>query len=499
MLLDVSGAVIFKNFRPKVVKIRLFYLDVLNPQVWKGILYMRRRAVLTLRGAAVSLMLGALVVSLAACSDSAPPATEGKSESAWMQDTIADKPVSSEGNRQTASETTRPTPAVVPVVSTAVSSDEGRAQSSFNPTEPPATTPGEPASDAGSVTPEQMVAAFESVLYGIYEKALPSVVYIRVPTLASEAFRGMQGVPDSLLWSAGSGFVWDSEGHIVTNHHVVEEAIGISRQVTVEFADSTQAKGTVVGSDPHSDLAVVKLEDGDWNLKPATLGDSDAVRVGQLTVAIGAPFGQEFTMTSGIVSAVGRNISGQARFSIPEVIQTDSAINPGNSGGPLLDRLGQVIGINTQIISNTGNFSGVGMAVPVNIAKRVVPPLIAEGEFNYPWLGVRIATVDALYAEALELPKGARGALIVAIVEDSPADRAGLRASESDVEIDGVEFPAGGDIITAIGPHQVAGSDELIAHLTYHNSPGDTVTFTVLRDGEQKEIEVTLGQRPEFP
>ena len=459
---------------------------------------MCRGAVLTLRGAAMSLMLGALVASLAACSDSAPPATEGKSESARMQDTIADKPGSSEGGRQTVSETHRPTPAVVPVASAAVSSDEGSAQSGFNPTEPP-TTPSQPASDADSVTPEQMVAAFEEVLYGIYEKALPWVVYIRVPNPAAEAFRGMQGVPDSLLWSAGSGFVWDSEGHIVTNHHVVEEVADSSRRVTVIFADSTQAKGTVVGSDPHSDLAVIKLEEGDWDLKPATLGDSDAVRVGQLTVAIGAPFGQEFTMTSGIVSAVGRNITGQARFSIPEVIQTDSAINPGNSGGPLLDRLGQVIGINTQIISNTGNFSGVGMAVPVNIAKRVVPPLIDDGEFNYPWLGVRIATVDAAYAEGLELPEEARGALIVSIVEDSPAYKAGLRESESTIEIDGVEFPAGGDVITAIGPHEVTGSSELIAHLTYHNSPGDTVTFTLLRDGEQKEIEVTLGKRPESP
>ena len=411
-----------------------------------------------------------------------------------IQDTIANKQVSSEGNGSTVSESPQPTAAVVPVVSTVVSSHEGHAQSAFNPTNPTA-TPSEPPSDS-SVTPEQLVAAFEAVLYGIYEKSLPSVVYIRVPTLAAEAFRGMQGVPDSLLWSEGSGFVWDSEGHIVTNHHVVEEVIGSSRKVTIVFADSTEAKGTVVGGDPHSDLAVIKLEDDDWDLKPATLGDSDAVRVGQLTVAIGAPFGQEFTMTSGIVSAVGRNITGQARFSIPEAIQTDSAINPGNSGGPLLDRLGQIIGINTQIISNTGNFSGVGMAVPVNIAKRVVPPLIEDGEFNYPWLGVRIVTVDMAYAEGLELPEGSRGALIVDIVEDSPADKAGLRESESTTAIDGVEFPAGGDVITAIGLHEVTGSSELIAHLTYHNSPGDTVTFTVLRDGKQKEIEVTLGERP---
>ena len=446
------------------------------------------------------LMLGALSISLAVCSESTPPLTEGESESATVQDTIADKPVSSEGNGQTASGSPHSDDLVVPVVSTATSGHEGRAQNRINPAEPD-TTPGEPESDADSITPEQIVAAFEEVLYGIYEEALPAVVYIRVPTLAGEAFRGMQGLPNSLLWSAGSGFVWDGEGHIVTNHHVVEDVIGMSRPVTVVFADSTEAMGTVVGSDPYSDLAVIKLEDGDWDLQPATLGDSDALRVGQLAVAIGAPFGQEFTMTSGIVSALGRNITGQAQFSIPEVIQTDSAINPGNSGGPLLDRLGQVIGINTRIISNTGNFSGVGMAVPVNIAKRVVPPLIDDGEFNYPWLGVRIATVDAAYAEGLELPEGARGSLIVSIVEDSPAHKAGLRESESTIEIDGVEFPAGGDVITAIGPHEVTGSSELIAHLTYHNSPGDTVIFTVLRDGKQKEIEieVTLGKRPKSP
>ena len=459
---------------------------------------MRRPGLQTLRRTAMLLMLGALSVSLAVCSESTPPSAEGESESAMVQDTIADKPVSSEGNGQTASGTPHSDDLVVPVVSTATSGREGRAQSRINPAEPP-TTPGEPASNADSITPGQIVAAFEEVLYGIYEEALPAVVYIRVPTLASEAFRGMQGLPDSLLWSAGSGFVWDSEGHIVTNHHVIEDVIGTSRPVTVVFADSTEAIGTVVGSDPYSDLAVIKLEDGDWDLQPATLGDSDAVRVGQLAAAIGAPFGQEFTMTSGIVSAVGRNITGQAQFSIPEVIQTDSAINPGNSGGPLLDRLGQVIGINTQIISNTGNFSGVGMAVPVNIAKRVVPPLIEDGEFNYPWLGVRIVTVDAAYAEAMELPEGSRGALIVSVVEDSPADKAGLRESESAIEVDGVEFPAGGDVITAIGLHEVTMSSELIAHLTYHNSPGDTVTFTVLRDGEQKEIEVTLGKRPESP
>ena len=372
------------------------------------------------------------------------------------------------------------------------------------PTAVPATLPApadssQTRTDSDDVSPSLMLAAFEEVLNGIYESVVPSVVYIRVPRARASSLMGVPGIPDDLLWSAGSGFVWDEQGHIVTNHHVVEDAIGQVNQVRVEFSDSTQAKGTVVGSDPDSDLAVIKIEDGDWNLHPAALGDSSEVMVGQLAVAIGAPFGQEFTMTSGIVSAVGRNISSQGQFTIPEVIQTDSAINPGNSGGPLLDRSGQVIGINTQIISRTGSFSGVGMAVPVDIAKRVVPPLIAEGEFNYPWLGVSIATVDTYYAEGMGLPKETRGALIISTVNGSPADRAGLRGSEFTVEIDGTEYPSGGDIIVSIGPHQISSSNDLIAHLTYHNSPGDTISMVVLRDGQRQELEVTLGQRPERP
>ena len=342
-----------------------------------------------------------------------------------------------------------------------------------------------------------MLAAFEQVLNGIYESVVPSVVYIRVPRIDSSAFQGLQGVPDELLFAAGSGFVWDEEGHIVTNHHVIESVADGSEQVTVIFADAVQANGTVIGSDPHSDLAVIRLEDGDWDLHPAQMGDSSQVRVGQLTVAIGAPFGQEFTMTSGIVSAVGRNISGQGQFTIPEVIQTDSAINPGNSGGPLLDRLGQVIGVNTQIISRTGSFSGVGMAVPVNIAKRVVPPLISDGKFNYPWLGVSIATLQSAYvAEELDLPEGTKGALVITVVNDSPAQQAGIRGSDDIVELDGVEYPAGGDIIVAINDHVVTGSDSLIAHLLYHNMPGDTVILTILRDGQREAIQVTLDQRP---
>ena len=201
-------------------------------------------------------------------------------------------------------------------------------------------------------------------------------------------------------------------------------------------------------------------------------------------------------MTSGIVSAVGRDIRGEAQFTIPEVIQTDSAINPGNSGGPLLDSQGRVIGINTQIISRTGNFSGVGMAVPVNIARRVVPHLIKDGEFDYPWLGVNIVSLNSAYAEELDLPATTRGALIVAVLQGSPAYRAGLKGSEGSVEVSGVDYAAGGDIVVAVGGQEIVGSSELISHLTYHHRPGDIATFAILRDGDRRELDVTLGQRP---
>ena len=462
-------------------------------------MYMRIQAVLTLGWAVMSLMLGALVAGLVACGDSVTPTSRIEPGPEPLQLADATDQGSPARTGTTPPETVMPTAGSLSLSSIVTPMPEGRGERPVNPAPPAATSTADDgiSSDATVLTSGQMVAAFEEVLYEIYEKTIPSVVYLRVESPAGAALRGVPGVPEELLWSAGSGFVWDDEGHIVTNHHVVEEVIGRSEGVTVFFADSSQAKATVVGSDPHSDLAVIKLEEGDWELQPVTLGDSSEVRVGQLSVALGAPFGQEFTMTSGIVSAVGRNISGQAQFTIPEVIQTDSAINPGNSGGPLLDRLGQVIGINTQIISRTGNFSGVGMAVPVNIAKRVVPPLIEDGEFNYPWLGVRIATVDSAYAKALGLPEGSTGVLIIDIVSDSPAHRAKLRASEFTVEIDGVEFPSGGDIITYIGTHRVAAASELIAHLTYHNSPGDDVIFTVLRGGEETEVMVTLGKRPD--
>lgn len=454
---------------------------------------MRTSATLAIRGMAAVLASGALLLIIAACSSSELANTEAPPAAAGAQDLAAAALSGEDGATAEPTETLRRTDMVVPVAATTGESDDA----TVSPASPVATqaqdSAWQPQSD---VDHQQTVLAFENVLHEIYQNSLPSVVYIRVPNPAGEILRDIPGIPQDLLWGEGSGFVWDTEGHIVTNHHVVEGVTGESDEVVVIFADATRASGKVVGSDPHSDLAVIKLEDGDWNLQPAPLGDSGEVRVGQLAVAIGAPFGQEFTMTSGIISAIGRNIRGESQFTIPEVIQTDAAINPGNSGGPLLDRLGRVIGINTLIISATGGYSGVGMAVPVDIAKRVAPSLIADGEFTYPWLGVSISTVDGDYAEALGLPEGSAGALIVTAVADGPADESGLRGSDDTVEVGGVSLPSGGDVIVSIGPQEVRSSNDLIAHLTYSNSPGDTVLFAVFRDGERKEIEVTLGERP---
>ena len=443
-------------------------------------------------GAMIAMAL--LAASMIACSGS-------DSQSPEPPPSTFPAPTSTSPAVDTSSVAAESTQSLAPLSAPADENDDAGSSSGANTNnqvagESSTTVPGTGSSAPSELSSDQIVKALEEVLLEVYQGTLPSVVYIRYPNPAASALLGVPGVPDDLIWGAGSGFVWDDQGHIVTNHHVVEDVIGVSDAVTVTFPDSTQAMATVVGSDPYSDLAVLKLEGEGWGLLPAVLGDSDEVKVGQMAVAIGAPFGQEFTMTSGIVSGVGRMIRGEGQFTVPKVIQTDAAINPGNSGGPLLDRHGRVIGINTQILSRTGDFSGVGMAVPVNLAARIVPHLIDDGEFRYPWLGVSISAVTASYANAMGLPEETRGALIAAVVEGSPAERSGLRASDSAVSVNGVDYPAGGDIVIAIDSMDVRSSNDLIAHLTYHYSPGDSAIFTLIRDGEQEEIEVTLGQRP---
>ena len=279
----------------------------------------------------------------------------------------------------------------------------------------------------------------------------------------------------------------------MTNYHVVEDAA----MVTVFFADDTEVEAEVVGRDPDSDLAIIKVDLPAEKLHPLPLGSSEELRVGQFAIAIGNPFGQDFTMTSGIISGLGRTISGgTSPYTIPKVVQTDAPINPGNSGGPLVDREGRVVGIITQIISRTGSNSGVGLSVPIDLAKRIVPSLIEDGAYTYPWLGVSALSVRGELAEAQELPSETRGVLIVSALEEGPAATAGLLGSEDTVEIDGFEYPKGGDVIIAADGRPMREMEDLVIHLIEKTRPGDTISLTVLRGGEQQQIDVVLGSRP---
>ena len=344
----------------------------------------------------------------------------------------------------------------------------------------------------------QDLATFEGAITQIYERALPSVVDIEVTqrvTGGSADRFGFGQLPDGLLRRGeGSGFVWDTDGHIVTNYHVVEDA----EVVKVIFADGRSAQATVLGRDPDADLAVLKVDLPAAQLQPLVLGDSDTLKVGQLTFAIGNPFGQDFTMTSGIVSAVGRTISSRnSSFSIPEVIQTDASINPGNSGGPLINRQGEVIGINAMIATDTGVSSGVGFSIPINIAKRIVPTLIGGEAYQYAWLGISGTSLSDELAQAMSLPAGTHGALVIEVTDNSPAAQAGLRSSQQVLTIAGQDVPYGGDVIIAIAGQPIADINELIAYLASSARPGDQVSLTVLRDGgNQATVTATLGVRP---
>jgi S1-C subfamily serine protease len=296
----------------------------------------------------------------------------------------------------------------------------------------------------------------------------------------------------------GSGFVWDQLGHIVTNNHVVEGA----ERITVTFYDDTSVAGEIVGTDPHSDLAVVKVDLPASRLLPVQVADSTQVRVGQLAVAIGNPFGLEGTMTVGFVSALGRSLPVMAgttlgpSYTIPDIIQTDAPINPGNSGGVLVDDGGQVIGVPTAIESPVRANAGIGFAVPSAIVKKVVPALIRDGRYEHAWLGISGTSLRSGLAEAMDLDASQRGVLVIEVVSNSPAAKADIRGSEQQVEIEGQGARVGGDVIVAVDSEPVQEFEDLVTYLARSTSVGDTVTLTVLRGGEKELVQVTLAGRP---
>jgi len=294
--------------------------------------------------------------------------------------------------------------------------------------------------------------------------------------------------------SVGSGFVYDNLGHIITNAHVVD---GASKAI-VTFLDGSQYDAEIIGIDKFTDLAVIKVSEKPRLLHPLQIGDSSLLQVGEQVAAIGNPFGLSGSMTSGIVSQMGRLIaSPDTAFSIPDVIQTDAAINPGNSGGPLLNMKGQVIGINTAIQSITGEFVGIGFAVPSNTVSKIVPALIEDGKYHHPWIGITGKDIDPDLAQALEL-KQAKGFLIITVVDGSPADKAGLKGMSQTKVIDGKEYPVDGDIIISVDGKEVRKISDILIHLQREKSVGDEMVLGILRDGDFMDLTLKLVERPDL-
>ena len=323
------------------------------------------------------------------------------------------------------------------------------------------------------------------VLIELYRKVNPAVVSINL-----YIHQGGDVSPEG----QGSGFVFDETGDIVTNAHVVQDA----DEFEVIFWDGAIRSALVVGIDFHSDLAVVRVNQLPEGVQPLPLGNMNDVQVGQTVVAIGNPFGLEGTLTRGIVSAMGRSIPALTPFYIPQSIQTDAAINPGNSGGPLLNLKGEVIGVNAQIETSGGNQSnsGVGFAIPVSIVQRVVPALIQEGRYQWPWLGVSGGSLSPVMVEAMNLSVQ-DGAYISEVLSDGPSIKAGLRGSSDTVSVGGRVVEIGGDIITAIDGVPVHNFTDILIYIALQTTPGQEVTLTVLRDGQPRDIIVKLEPRPD--
>jgi S1-C subfamily serine protease len=363
-------------------------------------------------------------------------------------------------------------------------------------------TPGSPSLLITAPTPAPKPGSAESValvdavgldfaerrVVDVYERLAPSVVSITTQVLRRDFF--FNAVPEE---GAGSGFVLDKEGRIVTNYHVVQGA----ERIEVSFGDQLVAPATVVGFDQRNDIAVLQVEVAPDLLFPVGLGDSASLQVGQRAIAIGNPFGQfGRTLTTGVISALGRTLEGSDGRTITGVIQTDAAINQGNSGGPLLDSAGRVIGINSAIFSPTGTNTGVGFAVPVDTLRRILPDLIKFGRYRHPWLGVRYAyNLTPGFAEVLKLPISS-GLLLIQIYERSPLAVAGAQGATQEVIIGNQRVYTGGDILVAVEDEPVTSLDQLETLLENRFQVGDAVRVTLLRNGSYAEVEVTLQEEP---
>ncbi len=346
--------------------------------------------------------------------------------------------------------------------------------------------------------------ALQNTYEAIFQNTNPSVVSIQVSSqvTTNSRSRNSQGSQGQIVPSGeGSGFIWDSAGHIVTNNHVVEGAAKIS----VTFSDGSAYDAKLIGTDPNNDLAVIQVTGAPASLiKPIKVADSTQVKVGQLVVAIGNPFGLGNTMTTGIVSAIGRSIqagagsqnSNMPNFSIPDIIQTDAAINPGNSGGALVDLNGALIGVPSQIESASGSNSGVGFAIPSAIVNRVAAQLISKGTAEHSYLGITGGTITASTISSLNLKAGQQGILVASVVAGGPADKAGLKGTP----VDASGSPTGtGDIITGIDGKALTRFEDLVSYLSGSTQPGQTVTLKVLRDGSETQVKVVLGTQPTQP
>ncbi len=347
---------------------------------------------------------------------------------------------------------------------------------------PPESLKPDISNDNANIVADTTPSVYKSLsLIEIFEKSEPGVVRVNV----------QRGESEDVTGGVGSGFVFDKKGHIITNAHVVKDA----NKVVVTFLDGRSYNADTIGADEYTDIAVIKVNADLALLHPLSIGDSSNLKVGEGIAAIGNPFGLSGSMTSGIISQLGRLLPTESQYRIPDVIQTDAAINPGNSGGPLLNMRGEIVGINTAIQSGTGEFTGVGFSIPSQTVAKIVPILIEDGEYKHPWIGISGRDIDPDMANVLNV-KDAVGFLVVTVVEDSPAFQAGLIGSEKTTEVDGVNYPIGGDIILAVDGQEVRKIDDILVHLQRAKSVGDEMVLEILRDGRTTNVTITLDARP---